>query len=76
VADSGRNGHSPFAFNLMQTLEKVPTWRPGSNVFEQVRFQVARQLPQRPQYGASTVGGHEPGADYLFEQRQIEGVTR
>jgi uncharacterized caspase-like protein len=76
VADSGRNGHSPFAFNLMQTLERVPTWRPGSNVFEQVRFQVARQLPQRPQYGASTVGGHEPGADYLFEQRQIEGVTR
>lgn len=76
VADSGRNGHSPFAFSLMQALERVPAWRPGSNLFEQVRFQVARQLPQRPQYGASGQGGHEPGADYVFEQRQLEGVTR
>ncbi len=76
VADAGRNGHSPFAFSLMQALERVPAWRPGSNLFEQVRFQVARQLPQRPQYGASGQGGHEPGADYVFEQRQLEGVTR
>jgi len=60
----------------MQAMDRVPAWRPGSNLFEQVRFQVARQLPQRPQYGASGQGGHEPGADYVFEQRQLEGVTR
>jgi uncharacterized caspase-like protein len=73
VFDAGRNGHSPFAWNLMRAIERVPNWRPGSNVFESVRFAVARELPQRPQYGASRVGGHVTGADYLFEQRQLEG---
>jgi uncharacterized caspase-like protein len=75
VFDSGLNNHSPFAWNLMQSLNQVGNqpagWRPGSNVFEQVRFAVARKLPQRPQYGASSGGGHEQGADYLFEQRQL-----
>lgn len=71
VFDSGLNGHSPFAWNLMQSLQQVGGWKPGSNLFEQVRFAVARKLPQRPQYGASRGGGHEPGADYLFEQRQL-----
>ena len=32
VADSGENGHSPFAFHLFQTLGKVPDWKPGANV--------------------------------------------
>jgi filamentous hemagglutinin family protein len=72
VFDSGLNGHSPFAWNLMQSLQQVGGWKPGSNLFEQVRFAVARKLPQRPQYGASRGGGHEPGADYLFEQRQLD----
>ena len=71
VFDSGLNGHSPFAWNLMQSLGQVGGWKPGSSVFEQVRFAVARKLPQRPQYGASSGGGHEAGADYLFEQRQL-----
>jgi filamentous hemagglutinin family protein len=75
VFDSGLNGHSPFAWNLMQSLNQLGSqaigWKPGSSVFEQVRFAVARKLPQRPQYGASSGGGHEPGADYLFEQRQL-----
>ena len=73
VFDSGKDGHSPFAYSLMQSLAQVNNWRPGSTLFEQVRFAVARQLPQRPQYGASRAGGHEAGADYLFEQRQLEG---
>jgi filamentous hemagglutinin family protein len=71
VFDSGLNGHSPFAWNLMQSLGKVGSWTPGASVFEQVRFAVARKLPQRPQYGASRGGGHEAGADYLFEQREL-----
>ena len=73
VFDSGKDGHSPFAYSLMQSLAQVNNWRPGSTLFEQVRFAVARQLPQRPQYGASRTGGHEAGGDYLFEQRQLEG---
>lgn len=72
VFDAGKNGHSPFAWSLMQTLGQVSSWKPGSSLFEQIRFQVARQLPQRPQYGAARDGGHETGADYLFEQRRLE----
>ena len=76
VFDSGKNGHSTFAWSLMQSLEQVSGWKPGSTLFEQVRFAVARQLPQRPQYGASQAGGHEAGADYVFERRQLEGLAR
>ena len=72
VFDAGRDGHSPFAWNLMRTLEKVNSWRPGGNLFEAVRFAVAREMPQRPQYGSSRLGGHEAGSDYVFEERQLE----
>jgi len=70
VFDSGKDGHSPFAWNLMNTLGKVSGWQPGGNVFERVRFAVARELPQRPQYAAAV--GHQQGGDYLFEQRQLD----
>ena len=76
VFDSGKNGHSPFAWSLMQALQQVSTWKAGSSVFEQVRFAVARQLPQRPQYAAAPNAGHQAGADFLFEQRQLEGVVK
>ncbi|MBC7685919.1 MAG: caspase family protein [Bdellovibrionales bacterium] len=72
VFDNGKQGHSPFAWNLMNTLQKVSSWQAGGQVFERVRFAVARELPQRPQYGASSVAGHQQGGDYLFEQRQLE----
>ena len=72
VFDDGKNGHSPFAYNLMLNLEKVSSWQVGSNVFERVRFGVARQLPQRPLYGSASAAGHQPGGDYLFEQRQLD----
>ena len=72
VFDSGKNGHSPFAYGLMQALQKVPTWQPGGNVFERVRFAVARELPQRPRYGAAASAGHVAGSDYVFEFRELE----
>jgi hypothetical protein len=71
VFDDGKNGHSPFAWNLMNTLGAVSNWQPGSQVFERVRFAVARALPQRPQYSASRAAGHQPGGEYLFEQRRF-----
>lgn len=71
VFDAGREGHSPFAWNLMRTLQQVPNWQPGGNVFERVRFAVARELPQRPQYGAFSNSGYAAGADYLFEKREL-----
>lgn len=72
VFDDGKDGHSPFAYNLMNTLGQLSDWQPGGNVFERVRFAVARALPQRPQYSASRAAGHQAGGDYLFEQRQID----
>jgi hypothetical protein len=72
VADEGKQGHSPFAWSLMQSLGQLQGWQPGGNVFERVRFAVARQLPQRPQYGAAAFASGEPqGGDYLFERRQL-----
>jgi hypothetical protein len=72
VFDDGKNGHSPFAYNLMANLRQVANWQVGGNVFERVRFAVARELPQRPRYGAASAAGHQPGGDYLFEQRQLD----
>jgi uncharacterized caspase-like protein len=71
VADAGKDGHSPFAFSLMNNLQQLAAWQPGGNVYERVRFAVARQLPQRPQYGAFGAAGHNAGGDYLFEHRQL-----
>lgn len=72
VFDEGRDGHSPFAYNLMAVVGQLSNWQPGGNVFERVRFAVARTLPQRPQYSASRAAGHQAGGDYLFEQRQLD----
>lgn len=72
VFDAGKQGHSLFAWNLMQTLDQVARWQPGGRIFERVRFAVARALPQRPQYGAAKVIKHQPGNDYLFEQRSLD----
>ncbi len=72
VFDSGRDGHSLFAWALMSNLDQVSGWQSGGNLFERVRFAVARVLPQRPQYGAAP--GYQEGSDYLFEARQL-GAT-
>ncbi|MEO8279918.1 MAG: YDG domain-containing protein, partial [Ideonella sp.] len=72
VFDEGKEGHSPFAYNLMRNLEQVSNWQVGGNLFERVRFEVARHLPQRPLYGSAAAAGHQPGGDYLFEQRQLD----
>ncbi|MDE1950297.1 MAG: caspase family protein, partial [Burkholderiales bacterium] len=75
VADAGREGHSPFAWYLMQGIEKVSTWQPGYNLFERVRYSVARELPQRPQYGAARFSGGGDDSDYVFEERRLAGAS-
>lgn len=72
VADEGREGHSIFAWFLMQAIQNVDNWKAGANVFEQVQRDVSKSFPQTPQYGAATAAGHEKGGDYLFEYRQLE----
>jgi hypothetical protein len=70
VSDGGKNGHSPFAWNLMQQVRGLTDWQPGLRLFTEVRTAVQRDLPQIPEYGASLSAGHERGADFLFEPRR------
>jgi uncharacterized caspase-like protein len=76
VADGSRDGHSPFAASLLTTLQGLDAWRPGSNVFSTVYTEVTRQMPQTPRYGPARQGRHADGADYLFEQRQLDAAAR
>jgi hypothetical protein len=76
VFDSGKNGHSPFAWSLMSTLGDLPAWQAGGNVFERVRFAVAKELPQRPQYGAFASAGQRNDGDYLFERRELAAIRQ
>ncbi len=69
VADEGKDGHSIFAWNLMQAMGTVSSWKPGSTVFNDVQAGVRREFPQTPKYGAVTAAGHQAGGDYLFELR-------
>lgn len=72
VADSGRGGHSIFAWHFMRALESLDRWQPGGNLFERVRDAVVKDFPQTPQYGASRTAGHQGDTDYLFERRALE----
>lgn len=72
VADEGREGHSIFAWYLMQAIRNVDNWKVGANIFEQIQRDVMNSFPQTPQYGAAVSAGHQEGGDYLFEFRQLE----
>ena len=70
VADTGKSGHSVFAWNLLEQINQLDDWRSGATVFSTVRTSVERELPQSPQYGASLSAGHQQGGDFLFERRE------
>ena len=76
VADEGKNGHSVFAYHLMNALRELGDWKAGSDVFERLRDAVRRDFPQTPQYGASREAGHQGNTDYLLERREIEKAAQ
>lgn len=69
VTDEGKEGHSIFAWNFMQSVNSVQGWTPGNSIFRQVQTAVKKEFPQTPQYGAVTAAGHQRGGEYLFEVR-------
>ncbi|SER06906.1 filamentous hemagglutinin family N-terminal domain-containing protein [Solimonas aquatica] len=71
VADSGNNGHSVFAWSLLQQLRRLDRWAPGNTLFFQVRDEVERELPQTPQYGNALADSGSADADFLFERRSL-----
>lgn len=72
VSDEGRDGHSVFAWHLMQKLRETAAWQVGSQAFTQVRDAVLKDFPQTPQYGAARAAGHQDNTDYVFERRQTD----
>jgi len=71
VIDEGKEGHSVFAWHLMDKLNKVEQYKNGADVFDAVKAGVAKDgIPQTPQYGASVSAGHMAGGEYLFEVRK------
>ena len=72
VSDEGRDGHSIFAWNLMNSLKTVDKFDPGSKLFSSIRKGVIEEFPQVPQYATVTSAGHVVGGDYLFEARSYK----
>ncbi|MFZ2155258.1 MAG: caspase family protein, partial [Bradyrhizobium sp.] len=70
VADEGKDGHSVFAWHLIEQLKAVKDVSLGVGVYEQIAERVKAEIPQTPQYGASPSSGHQRGGDYLFQVRQ------
>jgi filamentous hemagglutinin family protein len=72
VMDEGRDGHSIFAWHLMDKLGKVDQYKGGADVFNAVKAAVVQDAAglQTPQYGASETAGYTAGGDYLFEVRK------
>lgn len=69
VTDEGKEGHSIFVWNFMQSVNSVQRWTPGNSIFRQVQTAVTKEFPQTPRYGAVTAAGHQRGGEYLFEVR-------
>lgn len=72
VSDEGKEGHSIFAWSLMDSLKGVSKFNPGAQVFNDTKAKVMESFPQVPQYGAATSAGHAQGGDYLFEVRSFK----
>jgi hypothetical protein len=70
VSDEGKDGHSIFAWSLMETLKGVDKFDTGNKLFEGIRKTVTEEFPQVPQYGAAGSAGHVTGGDYLIESRK------
>lgn len=66
VSDEGKDGHSIFAWSLINTLKSGNTGAIGTSVWRKVRAEVTKAYPQQPQYGALPSAGHIEGGDYLF----------
>ena len=66
VSDEGKDGHSIFAWNLINTLKDIGGVTPGVQVWKTVHKEVKKDYPQEPQYGAVVSAGHSGGGDYIF----------
>ena len=68
VSDEGKEGHSIFAWALINALKTAGPLTPGVQLFQGVKVEVVKDYPQTPQYGAVFSAGHIEGGEYLFEK--------
>ena len=67
VSDEGKEGHSIFAWALINALNTSGSSAPGVQLFQGVKKEVTKDYEQEPQYGAVLSAGHMDGGEYLFE---------
>ncbi len=61
----GRGKHSPFAQALIDVLTENPDIMDGASLFQSLRFRVALETDQTPEYANIRAAGHA-GGDFLF----------
>ena len=66
VMDGGGDGHSVFARQFINALNRSEPNQTGFDLFRSIRAEVVKTSPQTPEYGAMLSAGHEKGGDYLF----------
>lgn len=67
VSDEGKEGHSVFAYHLIQRLKSASGITPGYDVYQIVKTGVMKDYPQEPQYGAVLSAGHLEGGEFFFQ---------
>lgn len=67
VSDEGKEGHSIFAWSLIDALRGLKQAVSGFEIFSLVKSNVMKEYPQEPQYGAVVSARHSVGSDYVLE---------
>ena len=70
VSDEGRDNHSIFAWNLIQSLKQMTTETSGQQLHASIKVAVTKEFPQVPQYGTVVSAGHAEGGEFLFTPSQ------
>ena len=76
VTAEGFEGHSVFAHYFLNALENPPrNWTDSSQVFNQIKVDIARNAKQTPQLGAIYDTDHRGGEFVLVARRHPEGTV-
>jgi uncharacterized caspase-like protein len=72
VSDEGRENHSIFAWNMIQSIKQMKDETSGQKLHAVIKEAVTREFPQVPQYGAVISAGHAAGGEYLLMPKKEE----
>jgi formylglycine-generating enzyme required for sulfatase activity len=76
VTADGFEGHSVFAHYFLEALKDPPRgWTDSSQIFNQIKVDIARNAKQSPQLGAIFETDHRGGEFILVTRRRPEGTV-